>query len=119
MMIMHEPDKKTRRKWLSEPLLHFSEPADWRGGKKKAGEEKKRCIFTLGLEQAGCLLSQGLHAVQSWLCCGLRADVPSVGTLLWRRAVLLLPHIIAQTSSFITLAGRACRVLHWVTEVHY
>lgn len=56
MMIMHEPDKKNPRKWLSEPLLHFSEPADWRGGQGgKAGEKKKRSIFTVGLEQPGCL----------------------------------------------------------------
>lgn len=43
MMIMHEPDKKTRRKWLSEPLLHFSEPADWRGGRQ--GREKKKKVY--------------------------------------------------------------------------
>lgn len=116
MMIMHEPDKKTRRKWLSEPLLHFSEPADWRGGKEKGRGGKKRCIFTVGLEQAGCLLSQGLHTVQSSLCCGIWADVPGVRTLLWKRAVLLLPHVIAQTSSFITLADGACGALPLVTE---
>lgn len=120
MMIMHEPDKKKmRRKWLSEPLLHFSEPADWRGGGGKAGEKKKRSIFTVGLERAGCLLSQGLHTVQSSLCCRIRADIPSVRTSLWKRAVLLLPHVIAQTASFVTLAGRACKVLHLVIEVRY
>lgn len=75
MMIMHEPDKK-RRKWLSEPLLHFSEPADWRGGEKK-GRKKRKSIFTPGTEQARCLLSQGLHSAlyNASLFCEIRADV--------------------------------------------
>lgn len=49
MMIMHEPDKKTRRKWLSEPLLHFSEPADWRGGRKRQRRKKKKVYFYSGI----------------------------------------------------------------------
>lgn len=66
MMIMHEPDKKTRRKWLSEPLLHFSEPADWRGGERQG--RKKKVYFYSGIGAGGCRLCQGLQAVQSWLC---------------------------------------------------
>lgn len=58
MMIMHEPDKKKRRKWLAESLLHFSEPEDW---KKK----EKKGIFAPGSKQAGCLMSQGLHNASS------------------------------------------------------
>lgn len=47
------------------------------GREKKQGKKKKKSIFTLGTERAGCLLSQGLHSAlyNGSLFCEIRADV--------------------------------------------
>lgn len=100
MMIMHEPDKKTRRKWLSEPLLHFSEPADWRGGRQ--GREKKK---------------KGVFLQWDWsrldVCCLKDSRYNGAGTWLWRRAVLRAAPALAQTSSFVTLGLQSSPPPDW------
>lgn len=111
MMIMHEPDKKTRRKWLSEPLLHFSEPADWRGGKGKGG--KKRFIFTVGLERVdvacvkdcrlyspGCAEDPGWFLLREPGCgqgqhCSCPTDCPNTSANTTARACTALHLLIA------------------------
>lgn len=77
MMIMHEPDKKKRRKWLAESLLHFSEPEDW---KKK----RKKGYFCSG-KRAGWLLDVSRTAQ----CFLMRWDSAA--------EALPLPHAVADT----------------------
>lgn len=56
MMIMHEPDKKTPENGFLSLFCIFQSQQTGGGGQGgKAGEKKKRSIFTVGLEQAGCL----------------------------------------------------------------
>lgn len=93
MMIMHEPDKKTRRKWLSEPLLHFSEPADWRG-ESRGGEKKKGVFLLWDWSRLGvCCLKDSRYNP---------GCAPRAGTWLWKRAELSAAPALAQTSSFVT-----------------
>lgn len=114
---MHKPDKKGR-KWLSEPLLHFSEPADRGGGNKR---KKKKSIFTPGTEWAGCLLSQGLHSAlyNASLFCEIRADVSECQNIAVEMCSAALAPRYCRNTSFVMLADRICEVLELVIEVDY